>query len=200
MTTIEEKYQEFYNMPFPRGLSGEEILGIDLVLLDSDSAGLLDKYIGYNGKLSKSDFELLERLNFELKSVTKELKGIGRTYFATLWNLTNQVVSELNKSKRFLKSKEDEELHKKWKKDFKIIREILNDWDPLGVADTVDDEYDSINFLAYSALKNKGEIEEIKKAINSYLTKSMEIDETDEKLEEISRRIKKRCTTASNIT
>lgn len=190
MTNIEEKYQEFYNMPFPRGLAGEEILGIDLVLLDSDSAGLLDKYIGYKGKLSRSDFELLERLNLELKSVTKELKGIGRNYFSTLWNLTDQVVSELNQTKRFIKNKKDEELHKKWKKDFGIIREILNDWDPLGVAEMVVDEYDAINFAAYSALINTGELEVIKKAIKDYLTKSMEISETNEKLEEISIRIK----------
>ncbi|MCK4661890.1 MAG: hypothetical protein KAT68_03410 [Bacteroidales bacterium] len=189
MTTIEEKYKEFHNIPFPKGLSGEEILGIDLVMLDADSSGLLQKYIEYKGKLTKSDFELLERLNLELKSVTKELKGIGRTYFSILWNLSNQVVSELNHSNRFLKNKKGEKLHKKWKKDFKIIREILNDWDPLGIEDMVDDEYDAINFLAYSALINKGEIEEIKKTINDYLTKSMEIYETDEKLEEISMRI-----------
>ena len=190
MITIEEKYQEFCKIPFPQELSGKEIFEIDLVLLDSDTAALIDKYISFKGKLNKSDFELLERLNFKLKSVTIELKGIGRTYFSTLWNLSNQVVLELKQSNRFLKNKKDEELHKKWKKDFKIIREILNDWDPLGVADMVDDEYDDINFLAYSALIDKGEIEDMKNAINDYLTKSMEIYETDRKLEEISMRIK----------
>ena len=190
MITIEEKYQEFCKIPFPQELSGKEIFEIDLVLLDSDTAALIDKYISFKGKLNKSDFELLERLNLKLKSVTIELKGIGRTYFSTLWNLSNQVVLELKQSNRFLKNKKDEELHKKWKKDFKIIREILNDWDPLGVADMVDDEYDDINFLAYSALIDKGEIEDMKNAINDYLTKSMEIYETDRKLEEISMRIK----------
>lgn len=190
MTTIEEKYQEFYKFPFPEEVHGEEIFGIDLVMLDADTAGLLQKYIDYKGKLSKSDFKLLERLNHELKTVTKELKGIGRTYFSTLWNLSDQVVIDLKQSKRFIKNKKEEELHKRWKKDYKIIREILNDWDPLGVADMIDNEYDAINFLAYSALINKGEIEEIKKAINGYLTKSMEISESDEKLEEISIRIK----------
>ncbi|HRX96434.1 MAG TPA: hypothetical protein P5514_05770 [Bacteroidales bacterium] len=165
-------------------------MGIDLVLLDSETAGLIDKYISYKGKLTKPDFELLERLNQELKTVTKELKGIDRTYFSTLWNLSNQVVSKLSQTKRFLKNTKDEEIHRKWKKNFKIIREILNEWDPLGVADMVDDEYDAINFLAYSAVINNGELKEIKNAINGYLTKSMEINASENDIEEIARKIK----------
>ena len=190
MTNIEEKYQEFYNQEFPKELRGEEIFGIDLIMLDADTAGLLQKYIENQGKLIKSDFELLERLNHELKTVTKELKGIERTYFSTLWNLSNRIVSELNQSKRFLKNKKDEELHKKWKKDFKTIRAILNEWDPLGVADMVEDEYDAINFLAYSAVINSGKLEEIKNAINGYLTKSMEINAPDDDIEKIAKKIK----------
>ncbi len=54
----------------------------------------------------------------------------------------------------------------------------------------VDDEYDAINFLAYSAVVNSEELSEMKKTISGYLTKSMEISETDEKLEEISRKTK----------
>ncbi|MEZ5084042.1 MAG: hypothetical protein R2750_11430 [Bacteroidales bacterium] len=190
MKTIEEKYKEFCYLEFPSELKGEEILGIDLVLLDSDTAGLIDKFISYKGKLRKSDFELLERLNLELRSATKELKGIERTYFSTLWNLSNQVVLDLTQTKQFLKDKKDEEIHKKWKKDFKKIRGILNDWDPLGVADMVEDEYDAINFLAYSAVINSGDLREIKKAINGYLTKSMGIDVPDDDIEEIAKKIK----------
>jgi hypothetical protein len=190
MKDIENKYREFCNFPFPEELTGEEILGIDLVMLDADTAGLIDKYVSNRGSLTKLEFALLERLNMELKSVTKELIGIGRTYFSTLWNLSDQIMSEIRPSKRILEDERDVELHRKWKKDFKKIREILNEWDPLGVADVVDDEYDEINFLAYSVLMKNGEIEEIKKSIKGYLTQSMEIDETDEKLEEISMKIK----------
>lgn len=190
MTNIEEKYQEFYNQEFPKELRGEEIFGIDLIMLDADTAGILQKFIGNRGKLTKQDFELLERLNHELKTVTKELKGINRTYFSTLWNLSNQVVSELRQTKRFLKNAKDEEIHRKWKKNFKIIREILNEWDPLEVADMVDDEYDTINFLAYSAVINNGELIEIKNVINEYLTKSMEINAPENDIEEIARKIK----------
>lgn len=42
MNQIEEKYQEFKSQPFPDGLAGEEILGIDLVMLDADTAGLIE--------------------------------------------------------------------------------------------------------------------------------------------------------------
>ena len=54
----------------------------------------------------------------------------------------------------------------------------------------VDDEYDAINFLAYSAVINNGELKEIKNAINGYLTKSMEINASENDIEEIARKIK----------
>ncbi|GET24281.1 hypothetical protein [Prolixibacter sp. NT017] len=130
-------------------------------------------------------------LNFDL---TIDNLKLWREYLETgeykLKEVSGQNESELRPSRRILKDKRDAELHPKWKKDFKKIREILNEWDPLGVADVVDDEYDEINFLAYSVLMRNGGIEEIKKSIKGYLAQSMEIDETDEKLEEISMKIK----------
>tara|TARA_R110002033_G_scaffold170983_1_gene215135 strand:- start:59 stop:643 length:585 start_codon:yes stop_codon:yes gene_type:complete len=187
MTEFEEKYDE---LNFPKNEIGKKILGIDLQNLFSDSKSLIKKYLDYKAKLTISDFELLQLKNSELKSVTQELNGISKTEFATLWNLSNQIVSDLNSSKRFLKNSTDEKIHKEWKKKFIKIREILNEWDPLGVSDFVDDEYDAINFLAYSAAINSGEIISIKSAIKKYLTESMEISESDKKLETISLKIK----------
>jgi hypothetical protein len=190
MNDIKEKYQEFRNESFPEGISGEEIHGIDLVMLDADTAGLIEKFIGYNYKLTRTDFDLLRRLSTELKTVTKELKGQPRTYFSTLWNLTDRVISELIETNRLIENSDSENLHKQWKHHFDRIREILNEWDPLGVADSVDDEYDSINFAAYSAFLQNGDTESVKNAIKKYLKEAMEIDETDEKLNELSEKIK----------
>ncbi|BDD01379.1 hypothetical protein [Persicobacter psychrovividus] len=190
MNDIKEKYQEFRNEPFPEGIAGEEIHGIDLVMLDADTAGLLEKFIGYNYKLTRTDFDLLKRLTVELKTVTKELNGQSRRYLATLWNLADRIVRDLTETKRFIENSDSENLHKKWRQHFDRIREILNEWDPLGVADSIDDEYDSINFAAYSALLQNGNTESVKIAIRKYLKEAMEIDETDEKLNEISKKIK----------
>lgn len=191
MNPIEEKYQEFYNMPFPQELNGEEIFGIDLVMLDANTAGLIEKCIGYNYKLTKTDFDLLKRLSTELKAVTKELAGKPRTYFSTLSNIADRVITYLNETKRLIENSDSENLHKQWKQHFYKIRQILNEWDPLGVADFVEDEYDSINFVAYSALIKNGDSESVKVAIRKYLIEAMEIDETEEKLNELSEKIKK---------
>ena len=190
MNDIKEKYQEFRNEPFPEGIAGEKIHGIDLVMLDADTAGLIDKFIGYNSKLTRTDFDLLKRLSVELRTVTKELDGQSRTYFSTLWNLAERVVSDLTETNRLIERSDSENLHKKWKQHFDSIREILNEWDPLGVADSVDDEYDSINFAAYSAFLQSGDTESVKIAIRKYLKEAMEVDETDEKLNELSEKIK----------
>ena len=196
MNDIKDKYQEFRSKPFPEGIAGEEIHGIDLAMLDADTAGLIEKFIGYNFKLTSTDFDLLKRLSTELKAVTKELEGQARTYFSTLWNLADRVLTELKETNRLIENSDSENLHKQWKQHFDRIREILNEWDPLGVADSVDDEYDSINFAAYSALLQNGDSVSVKVAIRKYLNEAMEIDETDEKLNELSEKIKKRCTTA----
>jgi len=95
MTNIKEKYQNFLKLPFPEKLAGEEIFGIDLVSLDTFTAGLIDKYISRKGELSKSDFELLDKFNIELKSIIKELREVELAYFSFLSDLTNQVHSEL---------------------------------------------------------------------------------------------------------
>lgn len=190
MKYIKEKYQEIRNEPFPEGIAGEEIHGIDLVMLDADTAGLIEKLIGYNYKLTKTDFDLLKRMLVELKTVTKELDGQSRTYFSTLWNLADRVVRDLTKTNRLIENSDSEYLHKKWKEHFDSIREILNEWDPLGVADSVDDEYDSINFAAYSAFLHNGNTESVKIAIRKYLKEAMQIDETEEKLNELSERIR----------
>jgi hypothetical protein len=129
-------------------------------------------------------------LSVELKTVTKELDGLSRTYFSTSWNLAERVVSDLTETNRLIEDSDSENLHKKWKQHFDSIREILNEWDPLGVADSVDDEYDSINFAAYSAFLQNGDTESVKIAIRKYLKEAMEIDETDEKLNELSENIK----------
>lgn len=106
MNDIKEKYQEFKNEPFPEGITGEEIHGIDLVMLDADTAGLIEKFVGYNYKLTRPDYDLLKRLSVELKTVTKELDGqiIANFSLTMLLKTVVQNIDELeflsNKNKK----------------------------------------------------------------------------------------------------
>ncbi len=170
MDNIKYKYDEFLKLPFPEDLR-------------------IGKCIGNKGHLTQSDFKILKKCFTDLKTVVKELKGNNKTYFGLLLNIVHQTVEYLKINNKLI-NKEKKQLIQEWKTNFDRIRKILNDWDPIGVADVVDDEYDSINYLVYSALRSKGTIEDIKKAIKEYMNDSMEIDVPDSDLTEIAQKIK----------
>ena len=58
MDEIDKLYNEHLTTSFPER-RGDEIMGIDLVLIDSDTAGLISKYIGSRGQLSSDDNRML---------------------------------------------------------------------------------------------------------------------------------------------
>ena len=89
MIELKEKYQEFLELAFPERLGGQEIDGVDLVLLDTSAAELLEKYILSKGKLTSSDWKLLQQLNSQLKVVKSQLESSASIYFERLSCLTN---------------------------------------------------------------------------------------------------------------
>lgn len=82
-------------------------------------------------------------------------------------------------------------LKPEWEKNFLKIREVLNEWDPIGVADSVNDEYDTINFRTLSALMNNRDKKEIRRILADYTRNSMEITVDDATLDMVSERILK---------
>ena len=186
MENIESKYAEFKKLPLPDGISGKEIQGADLDNLRSKSCSLVQQFIDYRGRLNRDDFESLKRINLQLKSVVKKLKGNEKTYFKALWKLTDSTEKYLEEFPHRVLSGIIEEIHKRWQKDFFKIREILNEWDPLGVADTVDDEYDELNFAVYSVLIGDGTIHDVLFTIKRHLTERMHMDASDEELETVA--------------
>ena len=96
---ITKKYEEFIELPFPQNLKGEEISGIDLILLDNDFAALTDKFISFKGHLKIKDIEILKRCLIDLETVIKELSGLDKQYFETSLNITIQVLKYINKNK-----------------------------------------------------------------------------------------------------
>lgn len=101
MSDIKTLYIDFLQIPFPDNLSGEEINGIDLVILDSDTAGLIDKFIHHDSQLYINDINLLRQCCRELELVEKELQGQQKEYFMTLLNIVRQINQYLtNKMKK----------------------------------------------------------------------------------------------------
>jgi hypothetical protein len=192
---IKTKFDEFIRIPFPDKLNDVVIQGIDLNHLNTDTIGLIDKFISYRGQLNLYDFDLLRQYQTELQSVTRELQGIQRLYFSTLWTLTLLTIEYLSRTQRFIRDKEQELLINNWKEYYIKIRNVLNDWDILGVVDKEedeydpDDEYDSINFLVYKVLTNDGGLDDIKAAIKKYVNQSMGIGIRESKLTGLSIKI-----------
>lgn len=97
MKEIRAKYIEFKKIPFPKGLTGMEIKKIDLVLLDSDTAGLIDKFISH-GKLNQNDKKNLNICFKELLIVVEKLKGNEREYFNILKDMVNLIIENNKKN------------------------------------------------------------------------------------------------------
>jgi len=187
MDEIVKLYNEHLTTSFP-DRRGDEILGIDLVLIDSDTAGLISKYIGSRGQLSSNDISLLHHCYSDLKTVVKELNGADRQYFARLQNIAGLIIEKL-KDRRT--TAYEQSIKPEWEKYFLQIREILNDWDPIGVADMVDDEYDTMNFRTLSVLMNKRDKKEIKDILDDYTRKAMQFTVDNETLDKVADRISK---------
>jgi hypothetical protein len=51
--TVARLYQEFMELPFPRGLAGADRAGFDLVLLDSDTAAWIFIWLKNGGELDR---------------------------------------------------------------------------------------------------------------------------------------------------
>jgi hypothetical protein len=94
MDEIVNLYNEHLTTPFP-DRRGDEILGIDLVLIDSDTAGLISKYIGSQGQLSGDDTKILNHCYSDLKTVIKELGGSDHQYFARLHKIAGLIKDQL---------------------------------------------------------------------------------------------------------
>jgi hypothetical protein len=86
----------FFALQFPEELAGEKINGIELVLLDADCAGLVDKFLGRRGTkgtLDNNDCQLLKKLKMEIDTVLPYLSGNAKNRFAILEKLVNQTLT-----------------------------------------------------------------------------------------------------------
>ena len=93
MDEIIQLYDQHLKTPFP-DRRGDEISGVDLVLVDSYTAGLVDKYIHSRGNLGADDIRILNRCYSDLETVVKALSGEDRQYLARLQNIVGLILEK----------------------------------------------------------------------------------------------------------
>lgn len=90
MTEITKKYKEFLNLKFPDDLKGEELEGIDIVLLDAEIAGLISSYIGDPKTVDQGTLRKCSRkLSYVIDHISNDdwknyLKGLETPLLMTL--------------------------------------------------------------------------------------------------------------------
>lgn len=185
MEHIKTIFDRLYKEPFPSE-RGKEILGVDLVLIDSDTMGLTSRFLGSKGHLTTDEIKMLDCCLADLNKIVPQLDKHERQYFASLRHLAKDIL-EITRGKKI----SDNEIAKRhqWKKVYNQIKDIVNDLDPLGVADIVDDEYDDLNFRIYSQLLTDREDSKVRHSIQTMITEYYGVTVTDNDLNETVKKL-----------
>jgi hypothetical protein len=94
-------WQVHTSATFPNGYGGEEVDGIDLALLDTETSGCIQTLISRGGHLDIWRTSILGLCYRDLAVVTAALNGAARDYFArleTLAGLALQAVRDESKA------------------------------------------------------------------------------------------------------
>ena len=101
MKTGFQLWQEHLQASFPDGYRGAEIKGIELVMLDSFTAGCIDSYYTKSGNsrpLDPKNHQILADCAKDLKVVVPELQGYPKQYFERLLTISEAILSALQSS------------------------------------------------------------------------------------------------------
>lgn len=93
--TVASAWNRRASSPFPRRLLGEEIAGVDLVMLDADIAGCVDTWRGNRGRLDEWRRRMLQDRVGDLELVLPHLDEDDElSYFRMLRDLALSVAPE----------------------------------------------------------------------------------------------------------
>ena len=92
---VEKLWLEFYELPFPVGLAGEEINGICVTTLDTFTAGCIDTFVSKKGKLDTKRISILVQCQKELRTIVENIDGENGKYFEKLLGLTSLILREV---------------------------------------------------------------------------------------------------------
>ena len=109
---------------------------------------------------------MLDSCFSDLNKIVPQLDKHEKQYFASLRHLAKEILGVARG--KILSDDEIEKRHR-WKKVYNQIKTIINELDPLGVADIADDEYDDLNFRIYSQLLVDREESKVRHSIQTML-------------------------------
>lgn len=95
MDEIRHLWRKHQQASFPADYRGEEIMGEDLVMLDSYTAGCISTFVGNGGRLDKKRHEVLIACRDGLAKVVPALAGEARKYYDRLLRLSDLILEHL---------------------------------------------------------------------------------------------------------
>jgi hypothetical protein len=84
-------WQQHQGTPFPPGYGGEEVEGVDLVLIDTYASGCISSAIGNRRPLDIERARILKECIIDMEKVLPKLKGDAHEYFFDLHALATSV-------------------------------------------------------------------------------------------------------------
>jgi len=96
-SSLENLWIAHMNREFP-DCRGEEIQGIDLVLLDSTAAGCISSLISASkSNYDKEKIDILKKCIWELETILRKLHGYSKEYFESLKEVSVLIIQGLEK-------------------------------------------------------------------------------------------------------
>ena len=91
MEKIQIIFDRLYHQSFPSE-SGKEINGVDLVMIDADTIGIITCFLGNKGKLSQPQINILRSCINDLTLLIPHLSKTEKEYFSSLKDLAEKVI------------------------------------------------------------------------------------------------------------
>jgi hypothetical protein len=85
---------EHVRSDFPARLRGEEVAGVDMVMLDGDIAGCVSTWLASASCLDERRWEILARCMTDLDRVLDQLAGDEEHYYRRLQQMTGLVLGK----------------------------------------------------------------------------------------------------------
>jgi len=100
MEAVTRLWQAHLEAEYPDGYRGEEVAGVELILLDADIAGCVSTYLADGGRLDLQRTAILGRCYRDAAVVVSELPSPAREYFARLERMAGAVLEALSANPR----------------------------------------------------------------------------------------------------
>ena len=95
---VEELWRQYQEARFPPGCRCQEVGGIDLILIDADTAGCVSTFLSRGGRRDAWRRAILGLCYHHLAVVVSGLEGGAQEYFARLEKLAGLVLCDVRDS------------------------------------------------------------------------------------------------------